>query len=1247
MRPLRLILAAWFLVMLFCQCRTDRQEPHATTNTASPTDHFAANRPHNPWVFRSILDARPRIITIALHKDLWAAYHTQEGALYKVWKGFVNFDGAVYTTLHGPQPTSLGNAWFINQHPRPWRVIRNGQELTPTVQYKGHRFVDGEVSLNYELQLPDNTRIHIAEQPEYVSTDGGLTGFQRIFTTTNVPEGVQVALHTNIGSVANKERIETDGNWTTTSTSEMTFGSLSGVAVDGSLTLNNNTSTTLTTTFVKSPMIENPNKMNETGEDEELPEGFRLIAQNDCKSCHNTFKKTIGPAYEEVARKYRTTEDNIATLTQKVINGGAGIWGSQIMNAHPDVPESDIRQMITYILSLDAEEEQQQPEEAPTARFAPEDYQEAAFSPDHADFFPGLITQVFNNCKGIKSVKEVDKMRNPSHYGIWPQIHSDGSDMYGLESDFAMEITGYLQIPQDGAYTFRLVSDDGSYLSINGKEVVDNDGHHGAEAVDGEVALKAGFHPFRVSFFQGVGGKYLSLQWKPEGAKKFTPIPTIRLHHLPGDRLQTEAAPLPMTAERKIPGDRFPLQDVHPAYDLSQARPDDFLPKVGGMDFMSDGRLVISTWDPAGSVFLLDGVETGDLSKITVKTIAKGLAEPLGLQVVDDEIYVLQKQELTKLIDHNGDDIADEYHTLSNDWDVSANFHEFCFGLAYKDDHFYATLATAINPGGASTQPQIPDRGKVVKISRKDGATEFVAHGLRTPNGIGLGIDNEVFVADNQGDWLPASKIVHIKKDAWYGSRSVDFEGTANLTETPPLVWLPQDEIGNSPSTPLALNDGPYKGQMIHSEVTHGGVKRVFVEHINGQYQGCVFRFIQGLEAGINRMCWGPDSALYVGGIGSTGNWLQNGKEWYGLQRLKYNGEPVMEMLAVRAKTNGIEIEFTQPLRSGEGWQKEDYDVQQWYYKPTENYGGPKMDLQSLPILSVNVSEDRRKVFLQLGGMKAGHVVYLRLQKPFVSATDLQLWSTEAWYTMNQIPANLPGIRTTAPPPTPNNTLTESEKTAGYKLLFDGKTLTGWRNYKKQTIGTSWIVDNGAIHLNAIPRDDGTWQVADGGDIITDQAYENYILELEWKISDCGNSGIIYNVVESDDYDFVWQTGPEMQVLDNSCHPDTRYETHRAGDLYDMIACRYVTVNPAGEWNQVRIVNNKGHVEHWLNGYKVVEFEMGNDHWRERISYSKFKDMPGFGRSLSGHISLQDHGDKVWYRNIKIRELGTTERKYQ
>ena len=193
---------------------------------------------------------------------------------------------------------------------------------------------------------------------------------------------------------------------------------------------------------------------------------------------------------------------------------------------------------------------------------------------------------------------------------------------------------------------------------------------------------------------------------------------------------------------------------------------------------------------------------------------------------------------------------------------------------------------------------------------------------------------------------------------------------------------------------------------MIHGELTHGGVKRVFAEKVNGKYQGAVFRFTQGLEAGVNRLVWGPDGALYVGGIGSTGNWGHYGKLNYGLQKLTYNNQSTFEMLAVRAKPNGIEIEFTEPLKEGVGESKEDYLIRQWWYKPTDNYGGPKLDDEPLPIQKIIISPDRMRATLVLGKMKPKHVVYVRLNKKTMRSKDgRELWATEAWYTMNEIPA--------------------------------------------------------------------------------------------------------------------------------------------------------------------------------------------------------------------------------------------------
>lgn len=212
------------------------------------------------------------------------------------------------------------------------------------------------------------------------------------------------------------------------------------------------------------------------------------------------------------------------------------------------------------------------------------------------------------------------------------------------------------------------------------------------------------------------------------------------------------------------------------------------------------------------------------------------------------------------------------------------------------------------------------------------------------------------------------------------------------------------------------------------------------------------------------------------------------------------------------------------------------------------------------------------------------------------------------------------------------NMLSKTEKKEGWVLLFDGKTTKGWHSFNEGAPGNAWKVSEGTLMLDKSAG-------AKGGDIVTDKEYENFELKLEWKIDACGNSGLFFNVVEDKKYPNVWATGPEMQILDNTCHPDAKIHKHRAGDLYDLIACSQETVKPAGEWNEIRLVSNQANYEFWLNGTKVVTFAMHTPEWNEMVAGSKFKDLADFGKALKGRIALQDHGDKVWFRNIRIREI--------
>ncbi len=1188
-------------------------------------------RPYQPWVSRSVLDAQPRILTLALHDNVWAAYHTDSCALYKVWKGHVQFQGAVYDNAHGPQPISIGDAWMVNPFKHPWSVMNNGQEVLKEVKYAGHALKKGRVMLRYYLVCNDGKIIKVEEQPDFLEKDGQM-GFERLYRLKDVPDGYDVRIKQQVSSIALAQNLSTNGQWEVISENKQEEEGKKLLTLDGWLTLLPGEETYFRAYFINKPTIPNPNKAA-GAEEETLPLGQRLIAKNDCKTCHNEKVQTIGPAYRQVAERYPWNEETVTALANKVKAGGSGIWGSQAMSAHPELPVADAMEMVRYILKLDTTDAGQKG--AADVAGIPL----TAGLKEIKNPLPGLIVEAWTHQTQYNKLPNFPATKRGEQAGIVMDFQGiDATEFGGLDEDFVLTARGYIYTEKETSAALRVLSDDGSRISVDGKVILDNDGMHGTEVKEALVTFAPGYHPVTIEYIQGKGGRYLSFEWKPDGAGEWSGLPSNVLLHSGDDHSLLKGKTLSMALGKIIPGDKSPLVDVHPSYDLSQARPNDFLPKVGGMDFMSDGSLAISVWDPSGAVYLLSNVSSGDPTKIKVKQIASGLAEPLGLKVIHDTIYVMQKQELTRLVDTDGDQIIDEYQCVNNSWPASANFHEFGFGLAEKDGDLYATLAIAIQPGGASGLAQLASRGRVVKFDMPTGELSYIAGGLRTPNGIGIGVDGEIFVADNQGDWLPSSKILHVTQGAFFGCRSVDSAGTVTLKDKPPLVWLPQDEIGNSPSTPLAINDGPYKGQMIHGEVTHGGVKRVFVEKVNGEYQGVVFRFIQGLEAGINRSVWGPDGALYVGGIGNPGNWQQTGKLWYGLQRLKYNDKPTFEMLAVRAKSDGVEIEFTEPLREGDGWAIPDWEVRQWRYVPTVAYGGPKVDNVALKVIGVSVSDDRKKVSLKLEGMKAGHVVYIHMNNAYISDTGLPLWSTEAWYTMNQIPSDAP-VNISAAPQFKLNTLTASEKSAGWKLLFDGTTTNGWHNFNKTTIGKSWIVEDAALTLDARVNPDGSWQAPDGGDILIADEYENFELNLEWKISPCGNSGIIYNVVETKDFEWPWQTGPEMQVLDNSCHPDTRFVTHRAGDLYDMIECKYVTVKPAGEWNKVRLIKNKGKVEHWLNGVKVVEYEMYTDKWNEMIKASKFKDMKGFGQATKGKIALQDHGNKVWYRNIKIKAL--------
>ena len=205
----------------------------------------------------------------------------------------------------------------------------------------------------------------------------------------------------------------------------------------------------------------------------------------------------------------------------------------------------------------------------------------------------------------------------------------------------------------------------------------------------------------------------------------------------------------------------------------------------------------------------------------------------------------------------------------------------------------------------------------------------------------------------------------------------------------------------------------------------------------------------------------------------------------------------------------------------------------------------------------------------------------------------------------------------------------ETDSTGAWRSLFDGQTTNGWRKYRGTGMHPQWQARDGMLIV--------TGRGGDAGDIVTVDQYGDFELELEWKVPSGGNSGIFYRAAETAER--IYETAPEYQVLDDARHPDGKNPLTSAGAAYGLYAPPRGIAKPAGEWNAARIVARGNHVEHWLNGMKVVDYELGSPDWSAKVQASKFKDWPGYGKSARGYIGLQDHGDTVSFRNIRIREL--------
>jgi glucose/arabinose dehydrogenase len=599
---------------------------------------------------------------------------------------------------------------------------------------------------------------------------------------------------------------------------------------------------------------------------------------------------------------------------------------------------------------------------------------------------------------------------------------SGAADFAGYDQQFVAELSADLYVTSPGTHEFRLTSSDGSALRIGGVPVVTHDGVHGATSLQGSIDLTAGLHSLALRFFKDSGVPVLKLEWRRPGVADFEVVPASAFLATAG--VTRVVAPGKKNVIRpgdgSRPGSGQPLNAVHPSWRVTKIHPTSFNPKVGAMAVHPDGRLLITTFNPNqnstpdplpggdGKVWALANVQGEDPQAVTVTEVAGGLSEPLGMKFINGELYVSQRTAVTRLRDTNSDGYYETKENIGGGW-ISNNYHQFHFGLIEKDGFAYSTLSTSIHfdyPGLNGPNP--PNRGTLVRTNLTTGEVSYLAGGLRTPNGLCFGPEGEIFQTDNQGAWQPSSRLNHLREGHFYGHYNSTADGGSpslfsDQPMTPPAVWFPQNEIANSPSQPLSIPTGPFAGDLLVGDITLGGINRVSLEKVRGIWQGCIYRFTQGLEGGVNRLAWGPQGTLYIGCIGGSGNWSWNGTTT-GLQRLTpKSGNPVtFEIAKVTATATGFEIAYTKPVPETALETPANFTVKQWSYQPTAAYGGAKIGEETLAVSSATASADRTRVTLVIPGLERGHVVYLKSNP--VSDDGSAILSSEVWYTLNEIP---------------------------------------------------------------------------------------------------------------------------------------------------------------------------------------------------------------------------------------------------
>ncbi|MCC6408179.1 MAG: DUF1080 domain-containing protein [Planctomycetes bacterium] len=767
---------------------------------------------------------------------------------------------------------------------------------------------------------------------------------------------------------------------------------------------------------------------------------------------------------------------------------------------------------------------------------------------------PGALVEVWAVAGPLSRGYEPLNFEAPSWTLVWLSSASSPEPLGG--TSWVARVRGALRVDSTGPRELELELPAGARFVLDGRVVLDELSANARATRRLSLGeLERGEHPFELLAWGNADDVELGLAWHADERHEWQPLSRGDWAHertLP--RTEPGVKRLKQPLARRAPA--APPPEFDPAFTLESAMlPSAVDEAVGLASFGASRWLVVGR----GSRAAVRLVETSN-GATTSKVFASGLDQPGGIATSDGRVFVAQRNELTELVDRDGDGTADEYRVA----------------LELPGREFARPRGLAVDQGLAALIFEGDSGVKAMVASLADGRTTL--HDLRgaTRACVAPGFGGAFLVCAAAS--APAPVRLH-----WLGlvaERVWSVEGFPALSESTALARVQLAET----SARFALTQ-------------RGTLARCTVAAAPGGFE------LATQTAGRVH----DDFALCASaGDGSVALLSASGGR-FGLARPNAG---VPAWVGARGFANGIELEFSAPLALEQGWEPE-----RWQVGREGVVGAPAW---------VSIDAERRRVFL---ACEAGAPDVAQCMAGVHGVPD------PPWFgpvgcrrVQTQVGVDLPRFERVAMPAGARNSLTDTERAEGWRSLFDGASTAGWRNYGKEGAPTGWAAENGELV-----------RVGDGGDLVTEELFDSFELEFDWRLWPGGNSGVFFHVV--DGFDAVWRTGPEFQLLDNAGHADGQDPLTSTGANYALHAPEFDDTQPITTWNHARLVVDGAHVEHWLNGVKQCEYELWTDAWKARVAGSKFAAMPDYGLAKTGRIALQDHGDRVAFKNVKLRPI--------